>query len=360
MTWLTLLYLSFAPAYAVRAKDVGAFHGVRDNQLTGAGLVVGLRRSGDSPRNDAAIRSLANRLQGLGASLRLDEISSRNVAMVMVSATLPQDSREGARIDVTVASTGDATSLEGGILLATPLVGYDCEVYAVAEGAMVVGGYDLVAAGNAARKNTPTVGRVTSGAIVEREVASALDYAKIDVIDFVLDEPDFTTAVRLADAVNNSFGGAVAMASSASTISMNIPKSMQGRFPQFAAAIEEVDIQVDAPARVVVNERTGTVVIGSDVGISAVAIAHGGLTIEVRRVVGVSQPAPLTLGNTVAYSNTVVYANEEEGDLVLLEGVNIGELVSALNAMGVKPRDLIIILQAIRSAGALHAEVVTQ
>jgi flagellar P-ring protein precursor FlgI len=360
VTWIFLLLFSLSDAHAVRTKDIGGFHGVRDNQLTGAGLVIGLRRTGDSPRNEAALRSLANRLQGLGASLNLDEISSRNVAMVMVSATLSADARMGGRMDVTVASTGDATSLEGGVLLSTPLMGFDGNVYAVGEGPLVVGGYDVFAAGNAARKNTPTVGRVSSGAIIEREVPSQINYEQLTDIDFVLDEPDFTTAVRLAKAVNANLGEQVAQAKTASTVSMQLPAAMHGRFPEFAAAVEDVSLDMDSSARVVINERTGTVVMGGDVTISAVAVAHGGLTIEVQRVNAVSQPNILSAGATVPFSNTAVVAEEATGTLQMVEGINIGTLVSALNDMGVKPRDLIVILQAIRSAGALHADIITQ
>jgi flagellar P-ring protein FlgI len=354
-----LLWSGIEPAYGARAKDVGAFHGVRDNQLQGAGLVVGLRRTGDSTRNEAAIRALANRLQGLGVSLQVDEIVSRNAALVMVSATLEPDSRTGMRTDVTVASTGDASSLEGGMLLMTPLLGPDGRVYAVAEGALIVGGYNVDSAGNSARKNTPTVGRVVEGGVVEREVISALDYATLETIDFVLHDSDFTTSARLSEAVNAAFGGDVAFAVSASTVRLDIPKELQGRFPHFAAQVESVQLEIDKPARVVINERTGTVVMGADVQISAVAVAHGGLTIEVRRVNAVSQPGAFSAGTTVPYGNTAIKATEQAGQLVMVEGVDIGQLVGALNEMGIKPRDLIVILEAIRSSGALHAEVVS-
>jgi flagellar P-ring protein precursor FlgI len=358
--WFLLLMLIFStPAQATRAKDVGAFHGVRDNQLQGAGLVVGLQRSGDSTRNVAAIRSLASRLQGMGQSLDLDELSSRNIALVMVTATLGPDARAGTRLDVTVASTGDAVSLEGGMLLWTPLFDQLGRIAAVAEGSLVVGGFTVGTSGNSARKNKPTVGRISAGALIQIEGPSGIEYATVQDIDYILNTPDFTTASRLAEAVNGDFGTDIASATSASTVHLVMPEEYHGKFPNFAARIESIELAVDAPATVVVNERTGTVVVGANVRVSAVAVAHGGLTIEVRRLNGASQPAPLSAGVTEVIQNTVIEANEQDGQLVMVEGVDIGALVSALNDMGVKPRDLIVILQAMHSAGALQAEIVT-
>jgi flagellar P-ring protein precursor FlgI len=357
LTWL-LLVLFGADAEAARAKDIGQFHGVRDNPLTGAGLVVGLTRTGDSTRNEAAIRALASRLQGLGVSLQIDDISARNVALVMVSATLGPDQRTGSRIDVHVASTGDATSLQGGYLLLTPLMGPDGNVYALAEGPVVVGGFEASAAGSGTLKNSPTTGQAPMAGIVEREVATRVDLNAQSEVEFTLAHPDFTTAANLAKAVDAAFGSPVAVARSSSTIALTVPAEYQGKFPEFAAKVESVELDVDAPARVVVSERTGTVVMGADVRISAVAVAHGGLTIEVRRQNEVSQPAPFSKGQTTPVSNADVKAGEGSGQLVMVEGTAIGDLVSALNKMGVKPRDLIVILQAIQTAGALHAEVV--
>jgi flagellar P-ring protein precursor FlgI len=358
--WLFLAMglLVAGDASAARAKDIGQFHGVRDNPLTGAGLVVGLKRTGDSVRNEAAIRALASRLQGLGVSLQIEDITVRNVALVMVSARLGPDQRTGTRIDVSVASTGDATSLEGGYLVLTPLMGPDGNVYAVAEGPMMVGGYDVEAAGSGTRKNSPTTGVAPSAGIVEREVGSRVDLGAQSTVQFALARPDFTTASRLAEAIDRAFGTEVALARSSSTVELTPPAEFAGRFPEFAARVEAVEIEVDTPARVVVSERTGTVVMGADVKIAAVAVAHGGLTIEVRRTRQISQPQPFSRGQTVVTSDADVSVEEGSGDLVLLEGVTIGDLVSALNKMGVSPRDLIVILQAIQSAGALHAEVV--
>ncbi|MEQ1506233.1 MAG: flagellar basal body P-ring protein FlgI [Myxococcota bacterium] len=355
---LSLLAFGSTDAWAVRAKDIGQFHGVRDNPLTGAGLVVGLKRTGDSTRNQAAIRALASRLQGLGVSLQIDDITARNVALVMVSARLGPDQRTGSRIDVNVASTGDATSLEGGYLLLSPLMGPDGNVYAVAEGPLVVGGYQIESGGSGERKNSPTVGQAPNGGVVEREVASAPDLGSMETVEFTLSRPDFTTASRLAEAIDTAIGDDVATAKSSSTIAIAVPSDYEGRFPDFATLIENVDFAVDSPARVVVSERTGTVVMGADVRVSAVAVAHGGLTIEVRRQDEVSQPNPLARGETTVVPRADVNAKEENGQLVLVEGVSIGDVVAALNKMGVTPRDLIVILQAIQSAGALHAELV--
>lgn len=357
MGWWIWCWFASTDAHATRAKDIGQFHGVRENPLTGAGLVVGLKRTGDSTRNEAAIRALASRLQGLGVSLQVDDIVARNVALVMVSATLRSDQRTGTRIDVDVASTGDATSIEGGYLLLTPLLGADGNVYALAEGPVVVGGYSAETGGTGIRKNTPTTGQAPNAGIVEREVpAAAMDQQP--VLQFALFEPDFTTATRLAAAIDRAFAGSIAVARSSSTIELTPPADFADRFPEFAARVENVDVEVDVPARVVISERTGTVVMGADVRISPVAVAHGGLTIEVRRRDLVSQPNAFADGSTAVVPRGEVDASESAGQLVLVEGAAIGDLVSALNRMGVKPRDLIIILQAIQSAGALHAEVV--
>ena len=351
--------MSTAPASAARVKDIGSFYGQRENQLVGSGLVVGLNRTGDSPRNEMAIRTLANRLQGLGVSLQMEDIISRNVAVVMVSAELGTDYRAGSRIDITVASTGDATSLEGGQLLLTPLYGADGQIYAVSSGSLLVGGYAVTAGGDTQRKNHTTVGRVANGALVERAVPTGIDYNIQSEVEWVLDEPDFTTAVRVAGSINEMLEGEVARARDSGTVVLRVPESFLGDFATFASIIEAAEVTVDTPARVVVNERTGTVVMGADVKISAVAVAHGSLTIEVQRKQDVSQPEPFSQGETVVTSESRIEANEEAGELKVIEGVTIGELVSALNAMGVTPRDLITILQSFRAAGALHAELVT-
>lgn len=354
-----LTALAPARAGAARVKDVGEFYGHRENQLVGSGLVVGLNRTGDSPRNEMSIRTLANALQGMGVSLQMEDIISRNVAVVMVTAEIGSDVRTGSRLDITVSSTGDATSLVGGQLLLTPLYGADGQIYAVASGSLLVGGYSVTAGGDASVKNHTTVGRVAKGATVEREIPTGIDYNAQAAVEWVLDEPDFTTAARVAASINEALEREIAQARDSGTVVLQVPEAFRGRFADFATLVEHVEVTVDTPARVVVNERTGTVVMGADVKISAVAVAHGSLTIEVQRSQEVSQPNALANGQTVVTSESRIAANEEAGELKVIEGVTIGELVSALNAMGVTPRDLITILQSFRAAGALHADLVT-
>lgn len=354
---LISLLLLAAPVDAARVKDIASVYGVRENVLFGYGLVTGLRRTGDSRRNEATIRSLANRLQGLGITLDTDDIISRNVAVVMVTSRLPADTMPGHRIDCEVSSVGDATSLEGGILLLTPLYATTGQAFASAQGPLVIGGYSAEAGGTSVRKNTTTVGRVPEGAIVERENPYRLDLQSLDQVLWLVKQPDFTTATRVARSMNEKLGGDFARARDSGTVVLKVPDEWKGKVVDLIALLEVVDVQVDTPARVVINERTGTVVMGADVRVSAVAVSYGGLSIEIKRQTEVVQPAPLSGGRTAAATNQTVTATEEEGRLALLEGVTIGDLVATLNGMGVKPRDLIEILLAMRAAGALHAEV---
>lgn len=358
LTALLLGILAMAPADAARVKDVGHFLGVQPQSLEGTGLVVGLRRTGDSPRNEAAIRALATRLQAMGMRLDVTELASRNIALVYVHAEIPADARVGQHLDVVVSAAGDASSLEGAVLMSTPLYDKRGEIVAIAEGALVTGGFAVDAAGNTARKNTPTTARGDRAALVVRDDPMGIDYASLQEAEFILRDPDFTTATRLAEAVDAALGAEVAQPVSASTVRIAIPTELQGQFARFAAKVEEVEVELDMPARVVVNERTGTVVMGADVRIAPVAVAHGGLTVEVRRRNAVSQPGPLSLGTTRTVQNTEVIVREGDGQVSMVEGANIGDLVSALDALGVPPRDLIVILQAIRSAGALQADLV--
>ncbi len=360
--WLALLstLLLATPAHAVRTKDVGHFLGVQPQALEGTGLVVGLRRTGDSSRNEAAVRALATRLQAMGMRLDVEDLSSRNIALVYVHAEISPDARTGQHLNVVVSAAGDASSLEGAVLMSTPLYDKRGQIVAIAEGPLVVGGYAVDAGGAAARKNTPTTARGDRAALVVRDDPDAIDYSKLTEVEFVLREPDFTTASRLAEAVDAAFGAQLAMPVSASTVKMTIPDELKGQFPRFAAKVEEVQLEVDLPSRVVVNERTGTVVVGAEVRISPVAVAHGGLTVQVRRRNSVSQPPMLSLGTSVPVRNTDISVQEGAGQVQLVEGATIGDLVSALDALGVPPRDLIVILQAISAAGALQADVVVQ
>ncbi len=354
---LAMLLASFPDAEAARIKDVAGIFGVRQNALTGYGLVVGLNRTGDSAQNAAAIRALSNRLQGLGMTLSDDDIKSRNVAAVMVTANLPSGARPGTRIDITVASTGDARSIEGGVLLLTTLVAANNVAIGTAQGPVTVGGYSAVVGGNSTVKNHPTVGIVTRGGTVERDVPNQLVLAEQGSFDWVLNEPDFTNTARIATLVNARFGTDTALAIDNGTIRVMVPDAYLGRQSEFVATVEALDVVLDHVSRVVVNERTGTVVMGADILLSPVAVAHGGLTIEVSRRLDASQPNPLAAGATAIVENTNVSVREDSGDVTLLKGATVGDVVGALNAMGVTPRDLIVILQSMRVAGGLHAEI---
>lgn len=359
--WLLLpvVLALMAPAEAARVKDVAALYGVRDNALVGYGLVVGLDRSGDSSQNAAAVRALANRLKGLGMTMSEDDIKARNVAVVMVTAKLPAGTRPGSPLDVQVASAGDARSLEGGVLLMTPLYAANGMAVAGAQGALVVGGYAVTSGRDTARKNHPTVGVIPRGATVEIEVPNGLDVANAVSFDWVLARPDFTNSTRFAAAVNEALQGEYATAIDGGTIRVAVPDAYLGRQAELIARVESTSVEIDQAARVVVNERTGTVVMGADVTVRPVAIAHGGLTIQVDHEASVSQPGALSGGRTARVDNAEVRVDEKQGRIELVEGVTVGEVVAALNRMGVSPRDLIVILQAMHAAGGLHADIET-
>jgi flagellar P-ring protein precursor FlgI len=356
---LTLIALTLAPsvADAARVKDIASIYGVRDNVVFGYGLVTGLNRTGDSRRNEATIRTLANRLQGLGVTLQTDDIISRNVAVVMVTAHIPSSARPGHKVDIEVSSSGDAKSLEGGVLQLTPLYAADGHAYASSQGPLIIGGFSAESGGESTRKNHPTTGRVPRGAMVEVENPNRMNLLAADHIDWLIHDPDFTTAKRMADAINEALGDKVASAHDDAMVRMKMPETGDLSPIAVLSQIGMVEISVDAPARVVVNERTGTVVMGANVQVSPVAVAHGGLTIEVQKDTTVSQPGVLSGGQTVVTRDSRIIAEEESGRLTMLEGVTIGQLVAALNSMGVKPRDLIQIMLTIKAAGALHAEI---
>jgi flagellar P-ring protein precursor FlgI len=357
-----LLFTLVAPgavAGEVRVKDVARVHGVRDNSLYGYGLVVGLSGTGDrSGASPFTPQTVASMLQRLGIAIPVERLDGKNVAAVMVTAKLPPFAKPGGTLDVTVSSLGDAQTLQGGTLLLTPLQGPDGRVYALAQGPVSVGGIAAAgASGESVQKNHPTVGRVPNGATVEREVPMALDPTSVTL---TLGAPDFTTAVRLAAAVNASGVGDVARAVDASTVTVRVPSDYHPRLAEFIARIESVRLTVDAPARVVINERTGTIIMGSQLRISTVAIAHGNLTIQVKEDKQVSQPLPFAPrgAQTVTVPKSEVSVKEETAQLhVVKEGASIGDVVQGLNALGVTPRDLIAILQAIRQAGALMADL---
>jgi len=344
-------------ALAIRIKDIASFDGVRDNQLVGYGLVLGLNGTGDSDQTEFPVQSLVSMLERMGVTLNKADVTVKNVAAVMVTATLPPFAKQGTKIDVLVSSMGDAKSIAGGTLVMTPLKGADGQVYAVAQGAVVTNSFSYSGAAASAQKNHPTAGRIANGALVERELPTVL--ADRGQLRLNLNQPDFTTALRIGQAVNGRFKGPVAASSDPGSVVMTVPDAYQGRVVEFIAELERLEVQPDMVAKVVVNERTGTIVIGDNVKISTVAVSHGNLSLYIKETPKVSQPAPFSdRGETVVVPRTEVKVSEEGGGLAVVKaGANIGELVRALNALGVTPRDLIGILQAIKASGAMQAEL---
>ncbi len=341
-----------------RIKDIADFEGVRDNQLVGYGLVVGLNGTGDNIKSvDFTKESLISLLDQIGINARGGQIKAKNIAAVMVTANLPAFARQGSRIDVMVSAIGDAKNLQGGTLLATPLVGANGEVYALAQGQIAVGASAARGATQSVVKGVPTSGRIASGAIVENEIPFDLDSLK--TIRIALRNPDFTTSRRVADAINANLGTTAAQALDPATVSMDIPEQYKGKIVDLMTKVEQLQVQPDQLARVVIDESSGIVVIGKDVKINRLAIAQGNLTIKITDIPYISQPLPFTNGETVTGVTSVV--DIEEGVdtklSVLNTGVNLQELVDGLNALGVTPRDLISILQAIKASGALQAEI---
>ncbi len=341
-----------------RLKDLAGIEGVRDNQLIGYGLVVGLAGKGDTQQTVFSPQSLANLLERMGISVPGGTIRVKDTASVMLTATLPPFAQPGIHLDVTAAAIGDATNLQGGILLLTPLKAADGQVYAAAQGPLVLGGFMAGEGGTTQTVNHPTVGRVPGGGIVERPAPSL---APKGFVHLQLRYADFTTAARIAAALNAKYGAAgslPARAENAALVNMVVPPSFANRPIDFIADMETVTVDADRPARVVVNERTGTIVMGRDVRIAPVAILHGNLTVEIQTSLDVSQPAPLSSGTTVAGSKVGVNAKEQAArNIMLPQGATVEELVRALSAIGATPRDVIAILQNLRAAGALDAEL---
>ena len=341
-----------------RIKDIADFEGVRDNQLIGYGLVVGLNGTGDNIKSvDFTKESLISMLDKIGINARDGQLKAKNVAAVMVTANLPAFARQGSRIDVMVSALGDAKNLQGGTLLATPMQGADGEIYAVAQGQIAVGAVSARGTNASVVKGVPTAGRIASGAIVENEIPFDLDSLK--TIRIALRNPDFTTSRRVADAINAMLGTTAAQALDPATISLDIPKKYQGKIVDLMTRVEQLQVQPDQLARVVIDESSGIVVIGKDVKINRLAIAQGNLTIKITDIPFVSQPLPFSNGTTVSGVTTAININEgiDAKLTVVNTGVNLQELVDGLNALGVTPRDLISILQAIKASGALLAEI---
>ncbi len=353
-----LLLLNINSVYGARIKDIAAIEGIRTNQLTGYGLVVGLDGTGDKTGTDFTSHVLANMMERMGIHVvDQSQLKIKNVAVVMVTADLPPFARIGNRIDVTVSSIGEAKSLSGGTLILTPLKGVDGKVYALAQGPVALGGTGAGGKGGGTQKNHLQVARIANGASVEREVPMHLEGRKKLILS--LFNPDFTTAKRVADTINTSIGKGIAREIDSSALVLNIPEAMRkNNVAEFIADIETLTVIPDSRAKVVVNEKTGTVVIGENVTISTVAVAHGNLTVTIQKGQNVSQPQPLSKGTTVATPSTNVNVKEEKVKVMNLPGSStIGELVKGLNSIGVSPRDLISILQAIKAAGALQAEL---
>ena len=362
---LAILGLSIgiaAPALGqARIKDIVDFDGVRDNLLVGYGLVVGLNGTGDSLENAPFTQqSLVGMLERLGVNTRdqLAKLKTKNIAAVIVTATLPPFSRQGTRIDIAVSAMGDAKSLLGGTLLVTPMLGADGEVYAVSQGQVVVNGFSADGDGQSVVKGVPTAGRLPNGAIIERELQFELD--SMERVRLNLRNPDFTTATRIAQSINAFIGGSGAAALDPATVEVAVPANRRGKVVAMMTDIEQLRVTPDQPARVVVDEQSGVIVMGENVRISTVAIAQGNLTIRITETPQVSQPGAFSeVGTTTVVDRTEIEVDEEAEQRlsVLPAGVTLQELVDGLNALGIGPRDMISILQAVKAAGALQAEL---
>jgi flagellar P-ring protein precursor FlgI len=352
------LLVGMLPAGATsRIKDLANFEGVRQNHLIGYGLVVGLNGTGDTLNNIPFTKqSLQAMLERLGVNIRGAQIRTGNVAAVMVTANLPPFGTQGTRIDVTVSALGDSKSLQGGTLLVTPLLGADGNVYAVAQGSLAVAGFQ--AQGDAAKitRGVPTVGRISNGAIIEREIEFALN--RLMQLRLALRNADFTTAKRIAAAVNDFLGSPTAEPLDPSTVQLTIPAKFHGNVVALVTEIEQLQIEPDLPAKVVIDERSGVIVMGRDVRVSTVAVAQGNLTVTVAETPQVSQPQPFSRGRTVVVPRTRIGVQEDGKKLALVkEGVSLQQLVDGLNALGIGPLDMIAILQAIKAAGAIQADI---
>ena len=346
-----------SPALAARLKDLASIKGARTNQLVGYGLVVGLNGTGDGNGTQFTVQSLVNMMERLGIHTQADEVKVDNVAAVMITADLPPFARVGSRIDVLVSSIGDADSLQGGTLLLSPLRGVDNKIYALAQGPLLVGGFAAAgAAGGGVQKNHTTVARIPQGASIEQEIP--FQFNSMGELTISLKKPDFTTALRVAGAINHEMGSQIASPADAGTIRIQVPEPFRGNLVPLVAELEQIHIKPDNKARIVLAERTGTVVMGENVRISPVAIAHGNLSVQIKESKNVSQPTPFSQGETTVTDESKVNVTEENQKLLLLpEGANLGEVVKALNAIGVSPRDLITVFQAIEACGALQAEL---
>lgn len=357
--WLFSSSMSVAtdqPSRKTLVRDITTIAGVRENPLVGYSLVVGLNGTGDRRQTLFTTQTLANIMQRMGVQIPAGGIRVNNIAAVFVTASLPAFSRPGMSVDVTVSSIGDAKSLEGGVLLLTPLHGPDGQVYAEAQGPLTLGGYSAGGSGNSKQVNHPTVARIPSGGTVERD--SAIDLTHLTTISLMLRESDFTAARDIGTVIDQEFGKPVSTVVDSRQVNINIKDSGDHSVPDLIARIQNLAITIHPSAKVVINERTGTIVMGGDVQLSAVSVLHGSLTVEVTTKLSVSQPEPLSTGKTTVVPEQTVQAQESPARTIrLAEGASVEQLISGLQAMGASARDIVAILQAIKAAGGLHAEL---
>jgi len=356
-----ILLFTFFPQTAAmavpsRIKDIAHIQGVRDNQLVGYGLVVGLDGTGDGRQTRFTTQTLANLLNQEGIIVPARSIQVKNTAAVMVTATLPPFARAGSKIDVTVSSIGDARSLQGGILLMTPLKAANGDVYAVAQGAVSIGGFTAQTGTSSVQKNQPTAGRVPNGGLIERELSFTLQ-GRLH-LRMVLNDADFSTATRLAEAINNKLQLVSAQPLDSRTVEITVPEEYRSNIVRFISEIENETVELDRVAKIVINEKTGTIIFGQEVKIAPVTIVHGALTVEVSTQYDISQPGPFSQGQTVVAPVESVQVTEEEAKgITITEGASVEDVIRALNSIGATPRDILAIIQAIKAAGALQAEL---
>lgn len=343
------------PALSVRIKDIANFSGMRSNQLVGYGLVVGLSGTGDKKDSTFTMRSMVNMLEKMGVQVDMSKMKAKNVAAVMVTASMPLSAKPGSMMDVTVSSLGDATSLLGGVLIQTPLKGIDDKVYALAQGSLTVGGFSASGGMASAQKNITTVAQIPGGATIERSVP--YEFNTLDTLTLTMNAPDFSTTNQVVERLNTALGGNFAKAADVGTIKLDVPEDFKGNIVPLMASIENMEVTPDMAAKVVVDEKTGTIILGRDVRISRVAVAHGSLSVVVQESFNVSQPGPFSQGTTAVTPQTDITTQEEERKLNIMEGATLQELVDGLNSVGATPRDLISILRAMKTAGALHAHL---
>jgi flagellar P-ring protein precursor FlgI len=359
LTFGAVLAAASVPAEAqVMLRDLVSIEGVRTNQLVGYGLVVGLQSTGDTLRNSQFTQqSLSAMLERMGVNVNGLQMQTRNVAAVVVTATLPAFARQGSPLDVQVSSMGDAKSLVGGTLMVTPLLGADGQVYAVGQGPVVVGGFQAAGAAAAVKTGVQTAGRIPGGATVEREIPNTLD--DLDTLRLALRDPDFTTAERIQQAINTRLGPDTAQATDLGTVDLHVPPAFSHHVTALLAQVERIEVKPDTPARVVIDEKSGTIVVGADVKLDPVAVTHGNLTVRVTETPQVSQPGPFSRGQTVVTPKTQIDVNDHADRKlqILSRSVTLKELVDGLNVLGLGPRDLIQVLNALKAAGALHAEL---